>query len=87
MKKISKILKDYKEQNHWTYQQLADDLQISKSNIYAYIKEKRNPSLKKLEEISKKLSVDIALLLDNSFINKEEVELVKQMKEKKKKKS
>jgi DNA-binding XRE family transcriptional regulator len=65
MKKLSKELMKYQEEHHYTYESLANDLNLSKSAVYAYIKEYRNPNWKTLEQIARKINKNVLSLIDD----------------------
>ncbi len=66
MKKLSKELKKYQKDNHYTYEQLARFLGFSKSAVYAYTNELRNPNWKTLEQIAKKIQKNVLSLIDDA---------------------
>lgn len=77
MKQLSEILKTYQQENHYTYQKMANQLEISKSSIYAYIHEYRNPTIISFQKISKFLEKPMELFLDNSKESEKEGEFLK----------
>lgn len=77
MKKVSEILKKYQRENHYTYQKLADHLKMSKSTVYAYIKETRNPSIKSIETIANYLNLPIEMFFEKKKSNQSELEFLR----------
>ena len=66
MKKLSKELVKYQKEHHYTYETLAQELNLSKSAVYAYSKNLRNPNWKTLEQIAKKINKNILSLIDDN---------------------
>ena len=66
MTKISKILKQFQKENHYTYQKTADVLHMSKSSIYAYTHSLRNPTMKSIQKLASALNISVASLLDET---------------------
>ena len=64
MKKLSNALKKYQQDYHLTYEELAKFLNLSKSTVYAYANELRNPNWKTLEKIAKKLNKNILSFIE-----------------------
>ncbi len=79
MKKISEILTKYQKDNNYTYQELAKSLHMSKSTIYAYIHNTRNPSIKSVQNLAKSLNLKPMYLLDNNEENSKEDILLKEL--------
>ena len=66
MKKLSKELVKYQKEHHYTYETLAQELNLSKSAVYAYSKNLRKPNWKTLEQIAKKINKNILSLIDDN---------------------
>ena len=81
MKKVSKLLSDYQTIHHLTYEKAAENLKLSKSSFYAYIKEKRNPTMNSLIKIAKSLNVNISSLIDGSYFDEKEMKFLKLLRE------
>lgn len=68
MKKLSKALKKYQTDHKYTYEEMAKFLNLSKSTLYSYENELRNPTWKTLEMIAKKININtLSLIDDNSY--------------------
>lgn len=83
MKKISSILKQYQVEHNYTYQKVADALKMSKSSIYAYIHELRNPTMKSIEKLAYSLGKTVSELIDDSFPNEKERNFIELLRKKK----
>lgn len=81
MKKVSQALNNYLTIHHFTYDQGAKNLKLSKSTLYAYAKEKRNPTLKSLSKIANALNVNLSTLLDVSLIEEQELNFLNYLRE------
>ena len=66
MKKLSNALKKYQQDHHCTYDDLAKFLGLSKSTVYAYANELRNPNWNTLEKIAIKINKNILALIDTN---------------------
>ncbi len=84
MKKVSEALKNYQRENHYTYQKTADSLHMSKSTIYAYIHNKRNPSMNSIRKIAKSLNTSPFYLIDDTKENELEQKFLKELRKNKK---
>lgn len=80
MKKVSKILKKYQQENQYTYQKTAETLNMSKSTVYAYIHNTRNPSVKSVQKLAKSLKISPLSLLDEFGENTLEEQFLKELK-------
>lgn len=76
MKKISQVLSEYQRSHQLTYTEMAKKLNLSKSSLYAYIKETRNPTIPSLLKIASSLNVNISSLFDVSFLDEQELKLL-----------
>jgi len=74
--KVSEILKKYQKDNHYTYQKTAETLKMSKSTIYAYANNLRNPSMESIKKLAKSLKIRPDELIDD-FLNPLEENLLR----------
>ena len=59
-------MKKYQKDHKYTYEEMAKYLNLSKSTLYAYANELRNPTWKTLDKIAKKLNKNALSLIDTT---------------------
>lgn len=79
MKKVSDCLKKYQTDNHFTYKKTAESLHMSKSTIYAYIHNLRNPTMKSIKKLAVSLNMNPIYLIDDFDNNALEEEFLKEL--------
>lgn len=81
--KVSEALKKYQKENNYTYQKTAETLHMSKSTIYAYMNNLRNPSMESIRKLSKAFKICPVDLLDD-MLNPLEEQLLKELRKNRK---